>query len=149
MKSLNELLPELRGWNDGKGVDALDYVFACATSELTVALVSLFWPEFCAFEGYVFRAGFILENVRLSEKLGSRSPPQIEAAANYLGLGDLFRRESDSPLLNKRINFLGECLAKIYQAKLGIDFPDREFSVILCQEEEDYYLTFFQGPSGS
>ena len=143
--TLSELLPELREWNNGKGIEPLDYVYVRATSEMTIALASLFWPEFATFEGYVLRTGFNLDNVRNNERAGwTRS--QVEAAASFFDVGGLFGQEPGTKLLSKRIDFIGGCLVQTYCAKLATEFPGRKFNVRLVDKEEDFYLTFFQEP---
>ena len=80
--SLDDLLPELRTWNDGKELGALDYIYAPATSMNALAYAALFWAEFIERNGYVLCKGFSVERLRDWERASSARENQIEAAAN-------------------------------------------------------------------
>ena len=142
----HELLPELKAWNGDAGVTALDWLYTFAQSDVTTAYALLFWPEFIVLEGYVFRSDFSEEILRGWEQQDGITRSQIEASANYLSVSDLFSNasEEESPLLERRIDFLGRVLAQTYEAKLAKDFPDRHFTVSLFDDEDELTLTFFQ-----
>ena len=141
---LRDLLPELRQWNKGRSVSPLNYVYAIARSSDALAYCALFWPQFVRFEGYVLREDFSLETLRSWEAAGRYSRKSIEAAVNYLGLGDLFACEEETDLVYQRIVKLGEVLSEAYRAKLALDFPDTAFDVTVIVEEGEYALTFSQ-----
>jgi hypothetical protein len=144
MTTQTDLLPELADWNEGQGTKALDHLYAIATSDNAVAYAALFWPEFVEFEGYVLQKGFNETNLRGWEAGGDRPRRTIEAAVNYLGIGDLFMKEEETDLLYPRVVHLGRVLLETYRAKLALDFPDRRFEVSLIVEDDEYALTFFQ-----
>lgn len=144
MDQLTDLLPELRDWNSGEGITPLDYVYSIATSDSALAYSDLFWPRFVEFEGYILRDGFNLENLRSWEKQDGPTRRNIEAAVNYLGIGDLFANEENTELLYRRVVRLGDVLSQMYTAKLRQDFPNRQFEVSLLVDEHEYALTFFQ-----
>lgn len=138
------LLPELQAWNEGRGIAALDWLWIDAKSDAAIAYAELFWPRFVVEGDCVLRVGFSPEHLAGWRK-GGMPRRQIEAAVNYLPLGDLFSMEQgDSSLIDRRVNHLGSVLCEIYEAKLARDFPDRRFVVSLVEEEDDYYLTFRQ-----
>jgi hypothetical protein len=142
---LDELLPELQAWNEGKAVGPLDYVYGVTTPEMLLACCALFWPEFVEFGGYILRRGFSIENLRAWERSPAATKRQTEAAVNYLGIGDLFpSEEQESDLTRARLEYLGGVLCDAYSAKLERDFPERTFKVEMIENEDEYALTFFQ-----
>ncbi len=139
-----DLLPELTAWDHGKGVDPLSYLYTIAKSDAAVVYSSLFWPTFVVFDGYVIRDDVSVQLVRDWKKGSAATRQQVEAAVNYLGIGDLFMNEEPSELLEQRIAFLGQAVAEIYKAKLARDFPERRFIVSVIDEEDEYAVTFCQ-----
>ena len=141
-----DLLPELRNWNDGRGISPLDYLFCFARSDIAIAYIDLFWPEFVVFEEYVFRAGFDEDHVRSWQQVEKITRRNVEAAVNYIDISDLFKNSSEerSDLLHAREELMRSTLAEIYAAKLRRDFPDRSFEVSLDGDDEELALTFYQ-----
>jgi len=95
------LLPELQAWNEGRGIAALDWLWIDAKSDAAIAYAELFWPRFVVEGDCVFRAGFSPEHLAGWRK-GGTPRRQIEAAVNYLPLGDLFSVEQGNPRLINR-----------------------------------------------
>jgi hypothetical protein len=141
-----DLLPELRAWNDGRGISPLTYVFCMARSDTATAYLDLFWPEFVVFEEYVFRAGFEEAGVRDWQSSQNNSRRNVEAATNYLDIGSLFQNSNElkSATIEDRAKLIRATLADIYTVKLERDFPDRLFHIELIDTVDDLALTFYQ-----
>ncbi len=104
MAELSELLPELRAWNDGTGIQPLDWVYCIARSDEAVAYTALFWPKFVEIDGYILRGGFNLDNLRSWEAQQHVGRQQIELAINLLDVGFLFynSKEPGTAMLEAR-----------------------------------------------
>jgi hypothetical protein len=146
MKTASDLLPELRAWNDGRGITPVDYVFCVARSDIAASFIDLFWPRFVEFEGYVLREGFDEDNLRRWEAAASVTKQNIETAINFLDVGCLFSNsgEPKSELLDARIELVRTAIAEMYTAKLARDYPDRKFKVALIDDEDDCAVSFYQ-----
>jgi hypothetical protein len=147
MGETKDVLPELGTWNNGRGIEPLDYFFCVAASLSAVASIDLFWPKFVEFDGYVLRQSFSQDNLRAWESSPSgHDRAHTERAVNFLDIGSLFQNsgEPDSEQLNARIDLMRRTLAEIYRVKLARDFPHRRFQVVLIDDEDDCALTFSQ-----
>ncbi len=150
MAPLNPLLPDLSAWNHGDGIDATNWLYAIATSDVAVAYSELFWPTFVEFEGYIFREGFTIEAVRSWEHAENSSRLLVESYVNTFDVGELFtlNNEEWSPLVKLRAIHIGRVLAEVHEVKLKRDFPDRTFKVSFfdgSQEEDgEVSLSFWQ-----
>jgi hypothetical protein len=137
------LVPALQSWNEGRGADLIDYLYSAARSDTAVAYAALLWPRIVRFEGYVLRAEFSEAHLRGWEGQGM-SREQVESAVNFLPIGDMFMTEDHTPLLERRLRFLGETLASTHNAKLQRDFSELHFEVRVVDDGDDYGITFFQ-----
>ena len=64
MTDFDSLIPELRDWNNGGGIDAQTWVGCAGNFRLAIGYSTVFWPGFIEFEGYVLREGFSVESLR-------------------------------------------------------------------------------------
>lgn len=145
MASIGDLLPDLKKWNEGAGIDPLDWLYCgVAKSDEAMAYAALFWPIFVLFDGYVLREGFSEPLLRDWEQSGT-SRSGVEAMMNRLDLSLLFQAETEAePLCSARARYLGRVLVDIHETKLKHDFPARQFRVALIDEMDDLYVTFSQ-----
>jgi hypothetical protein len=142
----NDLIPELRDWNGGKGVDAEAWISMVGRYDLAIGYSLIFWPRFVAFDGYVLRDGFSEESVRGFEEATQGNRAAVEAVVNHLHVVDIHGNE---PLpAEAQIRFLGRVLKSIYEVKLKADFPDRSFVVEFNDQPDldpiEYEVTFYQ-----
>ena len=79
MTNFDQLIPEMRDWNNGSGIDVRAWVGCEGSFRLAVGYSAIFWPEFVEFEGYVLRAGFSLESLRGFERQCDGDRRRIEA----------------------------------------------------------------------
>ncbi len=143
----NSLIPDLKGWNNGSGVDPETWVGCEGNFRLAAAYSLIFWPKFVEIDGMVFRDG--MDRATLDSWMANCSGDRraVEATANHLHIVDL--HYVGAPDANaERVVFLGNVLKEIYATKLDAVFPDREFVVEFYappdNKLQDYQLTFYQ-----
>jgi hypothetical protein len=51
--NFDKLIPELRHWNNGKGIHVLEWLSAIGNYEHAIAYAELFWPDFVEHDGCV------------------------------------------------------------------------------------------------
>jgi len=152
MTEPEDLIPELRAWNDGGGVNLLSWLNSVAQSDVAIGYAELFWPRFVVFERYVLRRDFSLENLRGWETAPDINRRDIEWFVNCLDVGSLFFRGftgefaegADHDLLDQRVLYIRDVLKATYTAKLKLDFPDRAFEVVMIEDEDEIAMTFCQ-----
>ena len=149
MTDFNELIPEMRQWNNGKGIDVESWVGCEGNFRLAIGYSTIFWPQFVEFEGYVFREGFSVEGLRGFEHSRSCGNTRqcVEATMNHLHL-DGIQHWGCEDISKERLIYLGRILAEIYRAKLAWQFPEKRFEVVFDDSPEneltDYQITFYQ-----
>jgi hypothetical protein len=140
----NQLIPEMRDWNNGNGIDIDSWIQCMADHKVLVGCARILWPEFVEREGCIF----------LAQKDGSytgwlkrakENKKAAEATANHIHVLHLFATELPTREL---ILYVGRLMKEIWQVKLNLDFPDRKITVVFPAEDDleliDYELTFFQ-----
>jgi hypothetical protein len=151
MTDYNELIPEMRDWNNGAGIDVESWIGCVGGFKLAVGYSAIFWPEFVEFERYILRKSFSLDSLRGFERQCNGDRRRIEAVMNHLHIADIHRYgcEDISP---ERVVYLGRVLKEIYQAKLACQFPPKHFEVHFddapSEQLTDYELTFMQVEGG-
>jgi hypothetical protein len=145
----DRLIPELRDWNNGRGIDVQDWIGAVGDFQKAVGYSAIFWPEFAEIDGFVVRAGVTREQVQGWLRSCGGKRPGFEALINHFHLVDL--QYTGCPDASpERVAYLGRVLKEIYECKLRRDFPGRTFRVELYQPADNpqnlngYELTFFQ-----
>ncbi len=143
----NELIPEMRDWNNGRGIDVESWVGCTGNFRLAVGYSTIFWPRFVEFERYVLREGFSVDSLRASEGRSEVQRWNIEAVMNHLHL-DSIQYLGCEDITAERIIYLGRVLREIYQAKLAWQFPQKRFVVAFDDSKKphlvDYQITFYQ-----
>jgi hypothetical protein len=144
MKNAIDLLPDLRAWNDGKGVKPEDWLCAFARSDQAVAFTALFWPDIIVHNGYVLRHDFSEENLQIGVT-GGYTRRQIEAMLNYNSLETFFRGcDEIEAVAEERARYVCEIMVDMLDAKLRRDLPDRRCKVEFLDTEDDFAVTFWQ-----
>lgn len=54
-KGAADLIPELKLWNEGKGIDLNAFADAVGRYDHAIAYATLFWPDFVVHDDCVFR----------------------------------------------------------------------------------------------
>ena len=143
-----QLIPELRLWNGGKGI-GVDMWRQCVGSfEHAVAYGRLFWPAFTLHDGCILFEDFNLESFQgFMEQTGGHRP-SVERVMNHIHLLDLFGHDDHAPSDDLLLH-LGSLLKDIWSTKLARDFPERRVVVRFPLEtvddgSSDYQISFFQ-----
>lgn len=148
MSDFNQLIPELKDWNDGRGIDVQSWIGCVGDFQKAIGYSTIFWPRFVEIEGCVLRGGLDLENVQQWLKQCGGNCSAAEATINHLHLEDL-HYVGCPDATPERLIYLGRVLKEIYECKLARDFPKRDFVVVFDEPESgrdttEYILTFYQ-----
>lgn len=143
----DSLIPELKEWNNGKGIDPESWVGCEGNFRLAAAYSLVFWPTFVEVDGMVFREG--MDRFTLDSWLtgcdGNKS--SVEATANHLHIRDIHSLGCPDASVELLV-YLGNVLRQIYAAKLATEFPGRSFVVEFYeppdQDLNEYQITFYQ-----
>jgi hypothetical protein len=148
MTNFNKLIPELKEWDEGKGIDPKSWICCVGNFQMTIGYSTVFWPKFIEVDGFVVADDVDRDRVRmcLEEWKGDRE--RAQRTANYLSIENLHHAECEdaSP---ERFAYLGSVLRETYEQKLKRDYPDRTFVVeyIEPDDQEDldgYGVTFYE-----
>jgi hypothetical protein len=140
----SDLLPELTTWNGGSGINAEDWILSIGRTSDALGYAALFWPDFVALEAFVLRGPVNVERLREWQTTDATAQ-QIEAAMNMLFLENVFPEDDASEHLREaRVSHLAAQMAEMLSAKLEREFPDRKFSVLVIDDEDDFGVTFHQ-----
>lgn len=147
MKIPQSMKDELGAWNNGSGIDLEGWVSFSGNYSLAVGYITLFWPDFVEFEGYILRQDFSLDSLRGFEAQAGSTRKSVEWVMNHLHLADLHATEED--LAVDKLLILGQTLKQIYEAKLASQFPHAPCMVEFYKPEDpdeilDYQLSFWQ-----
>ncbi len=147
MTDFDALIPEMRDWNNGAGIEIDGWVACTGNFRLAIGYSTVFWPRFVEYEGYVLREGFSTESLE-SFAMGSGIERwNVEAVMNHLHL-DSVQFLGCEDINRERLLYLGRTLREVYEAKLAWQFPNRRFNVVFNespqQHLEDYQITFYQ-----
>lgn len=148
MKIPDSMKTELGQWNNGRGIDLEDWIGCMGNFALATGYISLFWPRFVEFEGYILREGFSLKSLRAWEASEGSNRMSIEWVMNHLHISDIHYNDNEH-LAEDKVIVLGEALEEIYRAKLASQFPDSPCRVEFHRPEpdgniEDYQISFWQ-----
>ena len=143
----SKLIPELKDWNEGKGIDIQDWIWAVSSLEHAVGIGSLFWPAFVEHDGAVFLAlGFTPKACNDFKEQTERGKRAVEEVLNHRHISDLFRWST--PPKHEMLIHVGRLMKEMWECKLKRDFPGKSFTVSFPEQESDdplaYEVTFFQ-----
>jgi hypothetical protein len=153
MKSIDwdKLIPDLKDWNNGKGIDPAGWVGCEGNFRLAAAYSFVFWPEFTELDGMIFRGAMDPKTLASWMRNCSGDRKSVEATANHIHILDLHHAGCPDASV-ERVIFLGNVLKEIYRAKLLSQFPNRDIVVEFYEppnkELQDYQLTFYQNHDG-
>jgi hypothetical protein len=134
---------DLARWNNGAGIDLEGWTSCLGNYGLAVGYLTLFWPEFEEFEGYILRKGFSIESLRAFEASTNNERKSVAWVMNHLHIGDIHMHD-DAELSEDKLIILGNALKEIYQAKLAWQFPNEPCIVKVYIPGEGETLTEYQ-----
>jgi hypothetical protein len=143
----DKLIPEMKDWNNGNGIDIDSWVGCMANHKFLVGCARILWPNFVEHDGCVLLGDSVDEanyNAFLKNSNGNKTT--VEATMNHWHIFDLFATERPTREL---VLYVGRKMKEIWQVKLQNDFPGRKITVWFPEEDnledlEQYQLTFFQ-----
>ncbi len=143
------LLPQLRDWNNGQGIDPLSWVGCSGNFDLAIGYTALFWPDFAEHDDMVFvQHAFTstpLSEIKSCLEKSSNDKTQVERLINHLHLLDT-HYVGCPDVTPEKLEFLGKTLQETWAAKLSKDFPGARFAVEFLGNSSsdlaDYQLTF-------
>src|SRR5271169_4406486 len=100
MTNFDQLIPEMRDWNNGAGINVRGWLECSGSLELAIGYSTIFWPEFVEFEQYVLRSGFSVESLRGFERGRNGDRRSVEAVMNHLHIADI---HCGSPATRKQV----------------------------------------------
>lgn len=144
----SSMAAELQEWNNGKGIDLESWINCSGSFSLAVGYVTIFWPKFVSFDGYILRDGFSEKALRAFEGEESSDRRAVEKVMNHLHIADL-QHYGCEDLSKDKIQVLGATLQEIYAAKLKSQFPHAPCIVEFYQPENEddlmgYQISFWQ-----
>jgi hypothetical protein len=143
-----DLIPELRAWNNGAGIDVESWIASVGNYEQLIAYGKVLWPEFLEYDDCVFFADrFTKDNYRAFMDQTKQNKRAVETVMNHTHIIDICCNAQPRPNRDM-ILFVGRLLKDIWQAKLSRDFPKRRITVSFPEEHQDdllqYEVSFFQ-----
>jgi len=139
---------ELAAWNNGAGIEIESWIGCEGNFSLAVGYVSVFWPEFILFDGYILRNGFSEASLQGFAQRQGTNRRSVEWLMNHLHIADIQYYGCKDASKDKLL-LLGNVLKEIYEAKLLWQFPDNPCRVefYIPEDEDDlmeYQLSFWQ-----
>jgi len=144
-----DLIPELKAWNDGKGIDMDDWIGCEGDHKHLIGYARILWPDFVEYDGCIFRGnGVAEENYQAFLTQTSGDKTRVEAVMNHQHIVDLFSRSHHERPSREIVLYLGRLMKEIWQVKLNHDFPGRKITVDFPEGDPgdllEYQITFFQ-----
>jgi len=154
MNEEENLIPDLKNWKrqDGKTFSIDDWIISEGNVSFAIGYSYLFWPDFIEYEDCVIiKKHFDAGNFESWKQSGSvKDYSQIEKVLNHIHILDLFGTDKKKDEVNyEQIKFLGNKICEIFNTKLKVQFPDRDFVFIFNGNDildafNEYELTFYQ-----
>ncbi len=142
----NTLIPEMKDWNNGKGIDIDSWIRCMANHKVLVGCSRILWPSFIEHDGCILLGGSV-DEARYQGFLKSAKGDRrvAEATMNHLHVLHLFATELPTREL---VLYVGRLMKEIWQAKVRHDFPNRSVTVFFPEEDDleldEYEITVFQ-----
>jgi hypothetical protein len=143
MDTPESMKADLARWNNGAGIDLSSWASCSGNYSLAVGYLTVFWPEFQEYDGYILRKGFSIKSLRGFEAQPGATRKSVELIMNHLHIGTIHRGDDDQ-ISEDKIIALSNALKEIYQAKLAWQFPRTPCVVELHVPPEDGDLIDFQ-----
>jgi hypothetical protein len=136
-----QLIPELKAWNNGKGIDAESWIRCVGRFDHAVGYAELFWPQFTIHDDCIMFADFTTESYDTWMKRTHGCRGQVEEVMNHRHILYLFCGD-DSKVPRELVIYLGRVLRDIWTCKLKRDFPDRDIAVSFPEEHYEDILNY-------
>jgi hypothetical protein len=145
-----DLIPELKAWNGGKGVDIDTWISCEGDHKHLIGYARILWPSFIEHDGCILLGDSVDEDnyhAWLLQTQGDKK--RVEAVMNHRHIVDLFSRSHHEAPTREVVLYLGRLVREIWQTKLDHDFPGRKIRASVPDEDSmkdilEYQITFFQ-----
>lgn len=140
------LIPEMKDWNNGKGIDIDSWIRCVANHKVLVGCSRILWPSFVEHDGCILLGDSVDEARYQGFFKGAKGDRSVvEATMNHQHVLHLFATELPSREL---VLYVGRLMKELWQVKLNRDFPGRKITVDFPEEDDmdliDYEITLFQ-----
>lgn len=150
LEDFDALIPELKDWDNGSGIDPLGWAECVGNYPLAVGYSLIFWPRFVRFEKYVLREDFSESSLRGFEAQAGAHRTSVEWVMNHVHMADIHCNVEAN---EAQLRYLGRILKEIHEVKLRSDFPDLCFEVEFNDapglDPIDYQLSFWQAEAAN
>ena len=89
METPESMKSELAAWNNGAGIEIESWIGCEGNFSLAVGYVSVFWPEFILFDGYIVRKGFSEASLQGFAHQQGTNRRSVEWLMNHLHIADI------------------------------------------------------------
>lgn len=141
------LLPQLKEWNNGKGIEPDDWIAYIGEIEHAIGFSTIFWPEFVLFSDCIFIGDMDEYTFNKWYKHCKNDEKALECTVNHRHVADLFSTGKETS--KEQIKYIGYIIREMWEAKLSRDYPNRKIIVDLIEQNDDddilgYILTVYQ-----
>jgi hypothetical protein len=146
MDKYSELIPELKDWNNGKGIDVESWIGCVGNFQLMIAYSTLFWPNWKIYKDMIVPENAPEDYLEEWLRYCDGDKRAVESVVSHIHIVDLHHAYSED-VTHDRLIFLGNKLKEIYECKLESDFPERNILVVFDDSPQeditDYILYIF------
>src|SRR5215471_14946775 len=130
----DRLIPEMKNWNNGKGIDVDSWIQCVANHKVLVGCARILWPNFIEHDGCILLGDSVdEENYQAFLKQANGDRKRVEGTMNHQHVLHLFATELPSREL---VLFVGKLMKEIWQVKLNHDFPGRKITVFFPEQDD-------------
>jgi len=134
------LIPELKEWNNGKGIDHECWIGIEGKIEYALAYTSIFWPKFVLFKDCIFIEDINNDEFESWHKNCNGNLKSVEATINHRHIDDWF----DSKSTKEQMEYFAGVLKDMWETKLIKQFPCKQVTVDLSEDMGKYTITVYQ-----
>lgn len=122
------LAAELATWNNGRGINPLDWIINTGSSKQFTAYARLIFPEFVEVQGRLYLADLFTQE-RLKELQNQSDDRDAQVFMNAIDLATMFCDANEQS--DDEIRELGRFLKKTWTASAAASFPQRQIHIVL------------------
>ena len=135
-----DLIPELKAWNHGAGIDLNRSIGGEGNYEHFIGYGRMLWPQFMEYDDCVlFTDRFTEKNCRAFMEQTKGDNRAVEVVMNHWHIEDMFC-SAEPRSTQEMILYIGRLLKDIWQPKLAPDVPNRSVSVSFPEEYQEDFL---------
>lgn len=136
-KTLTEVLPDLKAWDEGEVIGPLDWLLTFGSIPQALIYSALFWPTFVEHQGCLLWEGFTPQSFEDWMRSTEGNRTAVEGVMNHRHITDLFLNAQEQPT-PEQIAYLGYLLRDIWKFKLTKDFPHLDVQVEFYWRDQEF-----------